>query len=670
LAEQARPALVPISTNQPDIPPPDAGFVVGLWRHRLQLGDEQELRSKIWDFRTLTQLLHIVQIPPQYQAIAQVIRAPFVRDTWLRVTAALTQNEPVPHAEGRDDTSDSRRAAEIAQRWVRAAMSQMQRPDNTDPIVYGAMKALIRDSESVIKVVHRPDAYADFPKRMDDEGAEKYLARTQSWKKTKRRSPSSKSIVLPFAWRVVDRLQMIFGEGEFGDTWCLEYGEYPKSHLALLYGMTPTTDGGLIPPEYFFGGSPKPEGYQSSPSGLARKWEYWDAQWWCVVVDGYIAPGWPKPNPYAPHLPYFRAKIEEHPLEPLRYLAPGLDALLTMKMNWAYLSAYPNPVIQTIPNANVPNLDLPVGESDEPGQVTWVPGKIIEMPNGKQISFLSPPPVGQDLNQMTEILQGLIEVAGIPTIMRGSAGSDFSGYLANQMLAAANLTYKVLATVGARQLERVGKFLWWLVENRIHDTVYVLEEAGDVEAGNAKKWLGLRPTGKVSATEAPIDMLADLNVTFRPMLPTDEQARTMVALQGMNGGLFSQRYALEKIVQVDDPDQIMDDQWVEETLKTDPTLHEKTVTEALQRAGLGPPTQVPQLLGPNGQPLAPSGGGQQTPTGYPPGTAAGGMPAVPGVNQPMTPQAPIRPRKPAPGQGGPGGRPPGTFPGQPGGPNR
>ncbi len=660
MAEAPPKALVPY-THTPS-PPPDAGFVIGLWRHRLQLGDEQKLRNDIYDFRTLTEMHHLVQVPPQYQAITQVIRTPFIWDTWLRVTAALTQNPPIPHAEGRDDTSDSRRAAEIAQRWTRAAWDQMQRPDNQDPPIYGSMKALIRDSESVIKVVHRPDAYADFPQRDDDELPDKYLERVSRYKKTKKRSPAAKNIVLPFAWRVVDRLQMIFGEGEFGDSWCVEYGEYPRSHLALMYGMA-ESEGGLVNPEYFFGGSPKPEGFQSSPTGLARKWEYWDADWWCVVVDGYLAPGWPKKNPYAPHLPYFRAKVEQHPLGPLRFLAPGLDALLTMKMNWAYLSAYPNPVVVSVPNANVPNVDLPVGESDEPGVVNWVPGKMIELPSGKDIKFLQVPPTGQDLNQMADELRSLIEVAGIPTIMRGSAGSDFSGYLANQMLSAAKMTYTLLGTVAARQLERASKFLWWLVEHRIQDTVYVLEEAGEADSGE-RKWLGLRPTGKVSATEAPIDLLADLSVKYRPTLPTDEQARTMVAIQGMTSGLYSQLYALRDVIQVEDADAIMDQQWVEQVMKTDPTLHQKVVTEALQRAGLGPSQQVPQILGPNGQPLTPSGGGPSpAPGANPPGTAAGGTPAVPGLNQPMQPQAPQT--------GSPvGGRAAGAFPGRPGGPNR
>ena len=661
-----RGAEVPLSAEKPALSePPDAGFVISLWRHRLQLGDEQELRNKIFDFRTLCDMTHLVQVPPQYQAITQVVRTPFIRDTWLRVTAALTQNPPVPHAEGRDDTTDCRRAAEIAQKWTRAAFDQMQRPDNQDPPIYASMKNLVRDGESVIKVVHRPDAYADFPRRLDDEDPEEYLKRAVRFKKSKRRTPSGNAVVLPFAWRVVDRLQMLFGEGEFGDSWCMEYGEYPRSHLALLYGVVETKDG-LVDPRYFFGGQPKPEGFQISPTGLARKWEYWDADWWAVVIDGYMAPGWPKPNPYRPHLPYFRSKVEQHPLEPLRFLGPALDALLSMKLNWAYLSAYPNPVIETVPNTTAPALDLPVGEVDEPGNVTWIPGKIIELPSGKQIKFLAPPPVGQDLNGMADTLRGLIEVAGIPTIMRGQAGSDFSGYLANQMLAAANLTYKVLATVGARQLERAGKFLWWLVEHRIGDTVYVLEEAGEDE----RRWLGLRPSGRVTATEAPIDMLADLNVTYRPVLPTDEQARMMMAMQAINAPkpLISQRYALEKIVQVDDPDEIMDDIWVEQALTTDPVLHQKVTDEALRKAGLAP-AQAPQILGPNGEPMAPSpqgpgaGGGQ--PIGYPAGQAAGGTPAIPGLNQPMQPAPrPNRPRgRGTPGA--PGGRPAGAFPGAP-----
>jgi hypothetical protein len=53
----------------------------------------------------------------------------------------------------------------------------------------------------------------------------------------------------------------------------------------------------------------RPEGDWPPVAALSTKIEYWDADWWCVVVDGSMAPDFPKKNPYAPRLPYFRAKV-------------------------------------------------------------------------------------------------------------------------------------------------------------------------------------------------------------------------------------------------------------------------------------------------------------------------------------------------------------------------
>jgi hypothetical protein len=69
-------------------------------------------------------------------------------------------------------------------------------------------KALVRDQESVIKCVHKPDAWANFPRRTRGESPEDYDKRTVGYKKASE---------LIFAARVVDRLSMLFGDGEYGD---------------------------------------------------------------------------------------------------------------------------------------------------------------------------------------------------------------------------------------------------------------------------------------------------------------------------------------------------------------------------------------------------------------------------------------------------------------------
>src|SRR5688500_10590868 len=190
---------------------------MGLYQARLDEGDESKLRNRARKARELTEMEHAVTIPSEYRAIAKEIRTPFVRDTWQRVAAALTRDTPVAHVEGRDSTEQSREAANIAERFYMATLSGMSRERGED-LLWEATKALVRDQESVIKVVHKPDAWANFPRRTAGEDAAQYGKKVEGYKKAQ---------PLPFGARVVDRLSMLFGDGEYGDDWALEYGEYP-----------------------------------------------------------------------------------------------------------------------------------------------------------------------------------------------------------------------------------------------------------------------------------------------------------------------------------------------------------------------------------------------------------------------------------------------------------
>lgn len=651
----------------PDLSEPSASTVAGLYDVAVTQQAERRLRRLMTIFRALTRMEHGVTIPRQYRAIGKVTRTPFVRDAWHRVTAALTHEDPVAHIQPLDETIQARDAANLGEKWTMAARERMTRDLGYD-VVYEAPRALIRDGESVIKVVHNPDAWANFPVRyVDEEGnptesADDFNKRVDRFKK---RGNS----VLPFSWRVVDRMSMLFGDGEYGDTWALEYGEYPRPYLSSRYGMFETPQGKLVNPLNVLGGRPAPRGYQSSSTGVSIKYEYWDAHWWAVVIDGEMAPGFPKPNPYAPRIPYFRARADsdsESILYSLMFLVPGLDRLITMKENWAYLSAYPNPIIESVPNP-AGTLDLPTGEDDQPSTLKWEPGRAIELPVGKRMSFLSPPPAGKDLNDMIQLVRAMIDVAGIPSILRGSSMSGDSGYLANQMYAAALSMYRRIALASSRQLEEACEFIWWLVAKRVKQDVWVLA-TGDDQKGS-KRWLGMGSDG-AKKDIVNVDDLGPLTWEFTPVLPTDLQAQVALAIQATNAPkpLVSRRWARENWVHVEDSEQMADEIMVEDEIDNNPQIKQAMVSKALQEAGLIPPPAPPPsgLVGPNGQPLPPSGAGGPPPgppSAEPPGQIAGGFPAVPGMTMAM------------PGSGGPPtngnyGDPraiAGGYPGQPAG---
>lgn len=614
-----------------------------------QEGDESRLRTKIKEMRTLVDMLHYIPVPASYRATTQEVRTPFVRDAVDRVSAAMTRNSIVTHCEPIARTKESRDAANIAERFLDNTRVRLNK-DLGEDAVYESTFALVRDGESVLKGVHKPDAWANFPQREKGERAGDYVERLEREKK--KRS-------LPYAWRVVDRLSMLFSEGEFGDEWALEYGEYPKPYLMNRYRMAQDSRTEmLINPQNVLGGQPKPEGVLQTTNGRSLKLEYWNADWWAVVIDGQMAPGYPKPNPYAPRLPYFRAKTgsgsRESVLYAMRYLQPALDAMITMKMNWAYLSAYPTPVKRAAANAQATDVDLGADQEDA---VVYQPGVQIDLPPGYELDFLSPPPVGQDIDEMIAILRGLLDIAGIPSVFRGIGGADQAGYAINQLINAATVTYGRLVEALTRQFEDAFEFFLWLVPNRIKEEVYV----PDFGVGDERdRYLGLKPTGRLTETCAPVDQVGSVSVQFRPVLPTDEQVRAMVATQLVASGLNSKRRALEKHLQEEDPEGLIDEIWLEKTLESE-AVNGRVVLEAMREAKMLPEPVTGANSGlaePDGNPLVPQP--------FPPGQSAQGLPGLPGLTQPLQPSKPATPEIAV----GRGGRPAGAAPGRPSGARR
>lgn len=638
-------------------PPPTAGDVIALFNTKQADGNEARLRALAETFRVLTRLEHEIRIPDAYKATTREMRTPYVRDAWQRITAALSQNDWNVHFDPKTEADNAKRAAGIAERWVKAGCQEMDKAIGFD-VPQEACSHMVRDTESVIKVVHRPEAWATFPVR-GDEHPDDYQKKAETYKKG---SP------FPFAWRTLDRLSYLPGDGEFGDEWCVEYGEYPRPYLAQRYGMREDPDTGrlvgpgheeegrTVRPRDVLGGRPAPQGYYSGSVGSSVKLEYFDCYHWCVVIDGSMAPDFPRENPYAPWLPYFRAKPSDEPesvLYSLLFLVPRLDEVLTMWLNWAHLSAFPTPLLQDLPNSSALPAGMlpPLGQETGPSTFTWKPGRMLEVPRGKAFLFQQPPPAGGDLEKLALILRSLIDVAGIPSILRGGNLSGDSGYLANQMIAAATMLYKKLQRARERQLESVSEFLLHFSAHTIRQTVYVL---GQGEEG--RSYLGVRATGETTPSLAPIDKLGPVAVNAPPDMSVMRQAMAMIAKQLTEGPpesrLMSRRAAMEDLLGLEDPDTMIDEIWVEDQMATNPAVNELVVSNAVRQSGLMPtPAQNPAaaLVGPNGQPLVPGGL---------PGQVAGGLPVMPGMGMPMQP--------PAPGGGMvPGPQVSGVYPGQP-----
>ncbi len=653
----------------------DASDIATLYQQRKDDGEESRVRALIATLREHCRLEHEVSIPGEYKAISKEIRTPFIRDAAFRIAASMLAKPPVPHVEPKDQRrKEYREAASIAERFDAAMIERFNEEQSTD-IQFNSTYQHVRDGESVLKVVHKPDAWAAFPDGVSVDKQDAY----------------KRGAAFPIAWRDVDRLCVLYEDGEYGDEWILEYGEYATPFLRSKYQMVDVA-GRLTDPANVIAGKPWPEGLLSSSRGRKTKIEFLTTREWHVIVDGTEAPGWPKPNPYAPYLNYFRAKAfdGESLLYSLLFLVPRMDELLTMKLNWGVLGAYPNPVIETDASAAMMGLDSQgavgdiapstAGDLGKPAanKVVWKPGKAIELPPGQKISFLIPPPVGKDLNELAQMLKGLIDIAGVPSILRG--GISNSGYEAAQMRAAAEMAYKTSALALQRQQKCALDFSHYLIDRKVKQTVYVqgwsarnpktFKPAKDAE----RVWLGMSPDETKKSNIATVSMLGPTSMQYRSMIATDAQANAMIAMQLTNAQnpLMGVRDALEKYLQEEDPDQIMENMEIEAAMKQEP-LHSIILGKALEDAGLLPhaqpgtpaPSPASQLVGTNGQPLT-QGAGQASGVPMDQGTAAG-MPQVAGVNMPIVPEGNAN-QSGSSVPGMVGGRRPGMYPGQPGGP--
>lgn len=632
---------------------PTANEIMGLWTYKLSDYQELGLRNYIYDVRPMVDMRHQVYIPKEYKDITGETRTPFMRDAMVRVASSMVRDTPMFHVPPIDESQDAQEAADIVSRWLMNAWDFMQKENRGENLFYKSSRSLTRDSESVIKVVDRTKAWANFPPRGKEESASEYNKRIDTSKK-------AAGIIMPFAATEVDRARMVFENGEFGDRWAMEFGTYPAPEIIADYGEAtrPLTEEDYILPKFKLGGQPVMMGWNpsvvSTGPNSTLKLEYMDEKWWAVIINGQMAPGWPKPNPYAPFIPWIRATAEPV-LYSLRYYQPRLDSLLTGKSAWAYLSMYPIISYEPVNSNQTPTvLDMPVGNSAQaPVGNTFKPGKISTPPPGYKLMFQTPPSTGAAVDQLIQIYRDLIDIAGIPSIFRGVGGARQAGYAINQLMAAANVQYKNMGTSLSYQFERASELILYMIATAVPEAL------DPIWAGT----VGIKRHGKVQVNIAPLDLVGPVNCTFKPTIPSDEQATQMIGLQALSSHSISHETFLRDYMNFEDPQAEIDKILVETEMATNPELHELIVQEAFRKAGIPRPTP------PGAPPGAP--GALPGPPGTPPGNpgtngqAAAGLPAIMQMVRPNQPAPPA-----GPGPQIPGGRPAGAYPGRPTGPER
>jgi hypothetical protein len=474
----------------------------------------------------------------------------------------------------------------------------------------------------------------------------------------------------PFAWQAVDPRGWWGWYSEGRLTECVEVSERTIGDIMGAYPVAyDGTTGKLVPANIS-----EPYAPHGAPSNSYRERrtfiEHWDDTWVTYCLDDgtvlkQFKHGYGKP-PYFPFYGLSNASADpgmemESVVEHIVDMVKLYDNLLTMWQNWAYISAYPMAFLSGPESSQFPFMDAPpdgVAEGQKGPELEIVPGKITLLPPGYKAEWFVPPPIGQDVVRVSEVLKGFIEEV-IPNVMKGLGAADQAGYAINQLIVAARMVYDPITDNAALALQQAMQFVWGLIEHKVGEKVYVWgQNPEDATRGN--QWLGLGPDD--------IYRYYAVTCNIESLLPSNLIAEGQFGLMQQQGGAIPMRFHLERFLRVPNPEDLQDELWVEKEIN-DPSspLYAWMRNRALKKAEMLDLIEEAQRAEALAQVPLPTGIGQRMGEGgMPPGQPVGmpgpqGQAPMPGMGMPLTPQAPM----PSGGmpEPGPTGFGPGRAPG-------
>ncbi len=561
-----------MSESDAQRPPPSEAYLREL--EEQLLAEFGERNARIERLRRLRHMELPVDIPPAYRTSAREVRTPLAREQLKRVIGSLTANRPLVHVPPAESTEAARAGADLRARWTSAALRRMDSEAARD--VFGMLiDAMVADGAGVLKLLYAPDRWAGYPRRSAnaDEPAETFLQRAERFKKSAR---------FPLAWRDVDVTTFYPLEGEDGLEACLEIAERPRHLVQRRYGLiTDKRSGRLVPP----GGDTRaldtpgaqPDAPNTAPRATVRVVEYWDDEYFAYLVDGHLVRR--GRHDYGA-IPYVHAYGDQTPsrdpakagvsmLASMEYLVPLLDQLLTMKQNALFLYAYPTPKI-----TNFSPIDPSLSNDGRPRALDFRPGEILPLYQGEDLTFLQWQGTPPDLDELIAQTRAMIDQAGAPSVLFGvPPDGNTSGYLLNQLINTARVSFQQVARHAEQALERIVRLMWRLVETRIGETVFVFEAEDD------HGWIGLGPQD--------IDGYHAVRVRLDPLGPADDVAQGTLAASLVGARLASRRWAMREKLGIEDAEAVEDEILLDELIDA-PEIRSAIAREALGQAGLQP----------------------------------------------------------------------------------
>jgi len=501
-------------------------------------------------------------VPVAYEA--ERVKTPIAYQMVERIVGTLTADRPqiiVPPA------SQTERAAEQAselEKGTLAILDEIARQQGEDPLER-FIECLIADGHGCMRMLYAPQIWKGMPRKKKSESDRDYVKGIEEWKRGRK---------IPVNWQWVDPLNVYPVFSEMGLAYVLEIDR---------------RDIATINPAKWSVVKDAPElnelvrnSDSGEDDGLVEFMQLWTEDELIYAVNGEIVHQTKHRYGRAPYVYAYgispsttdRKYRGLSVLFPLRNILPYLDRLMSQKATAIRIWAWPTPVVRLRSNqallGQLSNGQVEV-ETGVPRTIEIRPGQLIELFEDEELTFLTWTGNGPDADEMIAIIQGMIQKAGLSDVMYGQASSGDSGYLVNQLIAAARMKLKPIITHAEFAAEHIVQVLWDIVENQIKQPLYAFQQEGKVTG-----WIPLDPDD--------MNGYRQVRVKVNPLLPTDKYAQSSRAINEYKAGLRDQRSAMEEIG-IDQPDEMQVRILVDE-FKREPAIRQILVGEAAKRLGV------------------------------------------------------------------------------------
>lgn len=615
-------------------------------------------KQMIRETRALRSLLHDVKIPDEYKKTAQVVRTPILADMIQRVVATLTVNYPTWSRGLMGDGPNDEKASSLIEKWVSGAHLKMEQQARRRTFRM-LMDSAIAVGMAVCQYRYEPQAWSPFPWRSKDEKGE-YTEEADPY--LKRVGKHMRQKPFPFSWRDIDPLNYYYWDSYNGEREVILIEEVPLAPTIRALGVR--RNSGEKRWETMTAGQPVSEG-KSVSGETVEMIQWWTDQKAVFILDGEHAKTldhkWGKSGLYHFAGLSTHERAPERAYLPVTFafseLIPFLDRLLTMKANWMYLSAFPRGILKLSKErleAIYNTLPAEAADNARSAAVSMELDKLsglLTLYQDESFAWATPPNVGADLDQLIQLVSGLVQQAGIGDVVRGQMGSDASGYLANQLMTAARLAYDPITDNCKFMLRDGAEFLLYGVDQlafkgkQTRQGVPIWGDTPEKEK-QGKEWIEL--------SSKHIDGIYETEPKLDPLLPSNFIMEGRFWLEQWKEGGVSKRTYQEKGLHLQYPEEEDYRQLLDEAKLR---MRDQMIQRAGERAGILPkpappaPNPLAGMVDQFGQPLQGGAG---------PGGSMDlgnvGMPVSPGQGMPLTPEQVM-----------PGGMPqlPGPMPGAP-----